>query len=185
MAKFKDLRIRKMDPCRRRPPWEGSIAEPPVEGRPEQGKRELRLHDPAPRSVGGWIRMPVRAPVTEPENHLRMARRENIGCQVPASSEARPRIGESGVGSNAGPICFARPFAWRASSHPPAAFPGHPFLPRFLLDRCHFERESTPFSPPPHGHLDTVTPCRKALFSHPASRNHDESWQEWGGRPPR
>ena len=33
-------------------------------------------------STGGWHRMPVRAPVTEPDEHLRMLRRENIGCQV-------------------------------------------------------------------------------------------------------
>ena len=58
-------------------------------------------------STGGWHRMPVRAPVTEPlMRNLRIAP-EGKHWMPSACRKAGPRIGESGVGSDAGPICYA------------------------------------------------------------------------------
>jgi hypothetical protein len=65
--------------------------------------------------------MPVRAPVTklreasrkagEPGPDIgrqaRSAYREAEGPPEASQETERPRVGESGVGSNAGPICFA------------------------------------------------------------------------------
>ena len=57
-------------------------------------------------STGGWHRMPVRAPVTEPlMRNLRIAP-EGKHWMPSACRKAGPRIGESGVGSDAGPICI-------------------------------------------------------------------------------
>ena len=57
-------------------------------------------------STGGWHRMPVRAPVTEPlMRNLRIAP-EGKHWMLSACRKAGPRIGESGVGSDAGPICI-------------------------------------------------------------------------------
>lgn len=57
--------------------------------------------------------MPVRAPVIDPVSLALPERRGNIGRQAFAEPESRkaeqdssPRIGESGVGSDAGPICI-------------------------------------------------------------------------------
>ena len=55
-------------------------------------------------STGGWHRMPVRAPVTEPlMRNLRIAP-EGKHWMPSACRKAGPRIGESGVGSDVGPI---------------------------------------------------------------------------------
>ncbi len=55
--------------------------------------------------------MPVRAPVTEPDAVSSDAAEGKTSdakfLRVSFSWRARPRIGESGVGSDVGPICFA------------------------------------------------------------------------------
>ena len=63
-------------------------------------------------STGGWHRMPVRAPVTEPDAASSDAAEGKTSdakfLPVSFSWRSRPRIGESGVGSDAGPICIGR-----------------------------------------------------------------------------
>ena len=56
--------------------------------------------------AAGRNRMPVRAPVTEPDEHLRMLRRENIGCQVLVFGHDHASVR---VGSAAMPAPFALP----------------------------------------------------------------------------
>jgi len=58
-------------------------------------------------------RMPVRAPVTKARRPVRRTNRGDIGCQALPQwlcQGGRPRIGESGVGSDAGPICLSGVF---------------------------------------------------------------------------
>lgn len=91
--------------------------------------------------------MPVRAPVTEPRGPVRRNERGNIGRQAfaetggrKAEQEGSPRAGESGVGSNAGPICFGRttescPFPVRFPPQFAPAWPhSAPFPPQFVAE---------------------------------------------------
>jgi hypothetical protein len=56
----------------------------------------------------GRNRMPVRAPVTEPETRLAGKKGKHRAPSAPrmVRRTMRPRAGESGVGSNTGPICL-------------------------------------------------------------------------------
>jgi hypothetical protein len=80
-------------------------AELPVEGGVcEEARASARrtFEEPA----GGWIRMPVRAPVTDLE-FCASAQNDSETSDAKFTSSELTRIGESGVGSDAGPICYA------------------------------------------------------------------------------
>ena len=91
-----------------RPPTEGTIAEPPGEG---WSGTEARVSRPGALDRIGWR--------VEPDAGASAGDRTGRGVfghsgrekrWMPSSCpRARPRIGESGVGSDAGPICFAPP----------------------------------------------------------------------------
>ena len=100
---------RRCSRLRFRPLTESSIAAPPVEGRSGTKSEGLYGLAHSTGSVGGWSRMPVRAPVTEPDAASSDAAEGKTSdakfLPVSFSWRSRPRIGESGVGSDVGPIC--------------------------------------------------------------------------------
>ncbi len=100
---------RRCSRLRFRPLTESSIAAPPVEGRSGTESEGLYGLAHSTGSVGGWSRMPVRAPVTEPDAASSDAAEGKTSdakfLPVSFSWRSRPRIGESGVGSDVGPIC--------------------------------------------------------------------------------
>ena len=77
-----------------------------VELEPPEGRcREQGLRLRRTEAAGKWNRMPVRAPVKQATNSLEAmtsgAKRFSMVRRT-----RRPRAGESGVGSNTGPICI-------------------------------------------------------------------------------
>lgn len=93
--------------CRRsrlRPPKEGSIAEPPVEGR--SGRKAKVFGSGAPCRAGWRVEPDAGASAGDRTFKRRLRTQPKGKHRMPSSRfRAGPRIGESGVGSDAGPIC--------------------------------------------------------------------------------
>ena len=98
-----------------RPLTEGAIAEPPGESR---SATEAKVFGPgAPERISRRVAPDAGASAGDRPGSGVFGRSGREKHRMPSSRlRTRPRIGESGVGSDAGPICFAR-------SSPPAIQP--------------------------------------------------------------